>query len=88
MKTMQRAGNVFTTPFDDAILMLNASKSRYHSLNPVAARVWELLEKPMSQEALVDALVEEYEVTRQTCAEQVAVFLAALRERSLIVETG
>jgi hypothetical protein len=65
-------------------MMLNVRKGKYHSVNPVGARIWELLETPTSEAALVDRLTEEFEVTREVCGAEVHEFLAMLRDRALI----
>ena len=82
----RRSDEVMTAPLDDKLLMLSIQKGKYYNLNGAGPRIWELLEHPTSEEALVDALFAEYDVTREVCAEQVAAFLAALRERGLLAE--
>jgi hypothetical protein len=85
-ETIQRAGDVFSAALDDTLLMMSVERGQYFSLNPVATRIWELLEQPTTPAALVERLVGEYEVAPEECADQVAGFLAALRERGLLVD--
>jgi len=84
--TIKRGGDVFTAPLDDALLMMNVSTGTYYGLNGVAARIWELLEQPTTEAALIEQLLAEYDVDASACAEQVTAFLARLRERGLLVE--
>ena len=56
------------------------------SLNPVGRFLFELLSKERTEEELVTALTEEYEVDRQTAAADVKDFLDILRNNQLLAE--
>lgn len=81
---VRRSDNVFTAALEDTLLMMSVEKGVYHGLNSVGARIWELLEHPTTEAELVARLTEEYEVTPESCATQVAAFLVGLRERGLL----
>lgn len=83
-QNLQRAADVFAAPLEDDTLLLNVTTGRYHGLNPVAARIWDLLADPISEDQLIDRLLEEFEVTPEACRAEVAAFLASLRERGLL----
>lgn len=83
---IQRENNIFTAPLDDTLLMMSVERGVYHGLNGVGARIWELLAAPITEAALVDSLLAEYEVERETCVTQVAAFLTGLRERGLLAD--
>lgn len=53
-------------------------------LNATAATLFSLLEDDVESEALVEALVEKYEVTREVAERDVAAFLQALGEAKLL----
>lgn len=82
----RRNAEVFEAPLKDTFLLLNAATGLYHGLNPVAARIWELLADPVDETELVARLVEEFVVTPEACRREVDAFIAELRERGLIVE--
>lgn len=84
-QSLRRADDVFAASLDDTTLLLNAATGRYHGLNPVAARIWELLAEPTNQDELVARLVEEFEITPEACRDEVAAFLAGLRDRGLLI---
>lgn len=83
-KPIQRSSDAFAAPLDDTVLLLNAETGRYHGLNPVAARIWDLLAEPITQDALITRLLVEFEVSPEECGEQVSAFLADLRDRGLL----
>jgi PqqD family protein of HPr-rel-A system len=83
---LRRSGDVFAAPLEGTTLLLNATTGRYHGLNPVAARIWELLAEPSDEEQLVSQLLREFEVTPEDCRAEVAAFLTGLRDRGLLAE--
>ena len=56
------------------------------TLNAVGARIWGLIEAPMAVDAIVAHLVEEFDVTRQEAARDLAEFLDKLTAAGLIVD--
>jgi hypothetical protein len=50
----------------------------------VGARVWELLKQPTSVGALRDALLDEYEVDQDRCAQDLLALLRKMRDEGLI----
>jgi hypothetical protein len=87
-KKIQRAGDTPAAYIGDSLLMMSIEKGQYFSLNGVGARIWELLENPTTQPALVELLVGEYEVPRELCAAQVANFLGGLEQRGLLADVS
>lgn len=84
--TIRRTDDVLAAPLHDTLLMMSVTQGRYYGLQGVGGRIWELLEQPTTEAALVERLVAEYEVAPEVCAEQVAAFLQGLRERRLLVD--
>lgn len=70
---------------DEAVIAA-ISRGHYFGLNPVAARVWQLL--PGSVRELQRAIVAEYDVTPEQCESDLAVLLEQLREEGLIEVRG
>lgn len=83
-ENLHRANDVFAASLEDDTLLLNVTTGRYHGLNPVAARIWELLADPISEDRLIAQLLEEFEVTPEACRTEVTAFLASLRDRGLL----
>jgi hypothetical protein len=68
----------------DQGVILNINANRYHSLNTVGARIWELLETPQTAGELCSHLLEEFEVDAATCQAVVLEFASHLLERGII----
>lgn len=80
-----RGADHVETRVGEQTMMMSIAKGKYYALEASAQRIWDLLETPRSVAALVDALLAEYDVSRETCVAQVQRFLADLRENGLIV---
>ena len=50
------------------------------TLNDTGRFLWEYLQKDTDEDALVEALLGEYEVTREAAVEAVSAFVARLKE--------
>ena len=59
-----REGNASCELAGEAVI-LNLESGKYHGLNPVGSRVWELVQEPRAIAELRDQLLTEYEVTHE-----------------------
>lgn len=71
-------------PLGDEAAILNLKNSVYYGMNPVGARVWELLKQPKSVGELRDLLLHEYEVDQERCEDDLLALLQKMREEGLI----
>lgn len=69
---------------DGEIVMMSIENSEYYGLDPVASRIWELLEQPATIEQLVEKLQDEYEVDYETCLKDVIAFADELLEKKIL----
>ena len=70
-----RRDTVVFTDLEDTVIMLDTDEGQYYELDPVATRIWHLLEAEPTVDALVQALTREYDVDPDTCRSQVTPFL-------------
>jgi hypothetical protein len=68
----------------DETIVLNTETGVYHGLNPVGARVWSLLLKPVRVERICAAITGEFAVAHDDCLRDVLALLQALSEQRLI----
>jgi hypothetical protein len=64
----------------------NYAPNQIMSLNETGVFLWNLMEKQVSKQELIDALCKEYEVTPDVASSDVEAFLIQLREKGLIEE--
>jgi hypothetical protein len=64
--------------------ILNLKTAIYYGLDPVGARVWDLLRTPRTLAEIRDAIVAEYEVDSETCERDLRDLLEKLAAERLI----
>lgn len=71
-------------PLDDEAAILNLKNSVYCGMNPVGARVWDLLQQPRSVAELRDVVLDEFEVEADRCERDLFDLLEKMRAQGLI----
>ena len=68
----------------DETVVLQLSQGDYYGLDSVGSRVWELLQKPIPVSDLCQALLDEFEVSREQCERDLLGFLDELAQHDMI----
>ena len=71
-------------PLGEESAILNLKNTVYYGLNPVGARVWNLLQQARSVGELRDALLDEYDVEAERCERDLLELLEKMRVEGLI----
>ena len=71
----------------DELVMMDLDQGKYFSLNPVATRIWDLLEKPLTADELCMVLIDEYDVEPERCRIEVEEHLAEMVRMGLILRS-
>jgi hypothetical protein len=66
------------------MVLLDYDRGIYYGLNPVGARVWQLLSEGSSVEQVIERLTDEYDVTRAALEADVAALLRDLQAKELV----
>ena len=61
------ADNVVSCDLDGEAAILNIKDGVYYSLDPVGAKIWNLIQKPMSLNDVVEMILDEYDVDKDQC---------------------
>lgn len=61
--TLTLSADVLTQQVGEELVILDLGGEAYFGLDPVGARIWRLMEQGLSLGAIVDTLLDEYEVT-------------------------
>ena len=64
--------------------ILDLKNGVYYGLDPVGARVWELIQEPTEVSCIISQLLDEYDVNEQECSQDVVALLSELLQRELI----
>lgn len=69
----------------DELVMMDIEQGKYFSLNPVATRIWDLLETPMAFDELCMVLIDEYDVEPERCRLEVSEHLKEMVRMGLVL---
>lgn len=83
---LSRRSGLMTADMNGSAVMMDIMTGKYYNLGEVGGRIWELLEEPMSLNALVEKLTAEFDVSAEQCRADILPFLSTLLERGLLVE--
>lgn len=83
--TIVKSEGVLSRVLDGEAVLLDTEGGAYFGLNAVGTRAWELIgAQGTTRRALVDALLSEFDVTRDVLARDVDDLLAGLEQRKLV----
>ncbi|WP_034765885.1 lasso peptide biosynthesis PqqD family chaperone [Rossellomorea vietnamensis] len=80
----QVEGNIVSDMGGEKV-MLSISNGKYYNLGEIGGVIWDAIEKPLPIEELIDNLLNEYQVDRETCEQQVLSFLEMLLKEEIIL---
>lgn len=84
---ISRRNDIVSADMDGEIVMMNAETGQYYNLGQIGGAIWNLIEKPLTIEALITQLTTTYNVSRIQCETEVLSFLNDLQEQGLLIKT-
>ena len=69
---------------DGEVVILNLKDSVYYGLNEVGGRIWEIIREPIAVGEVVDVLLDEYDVDREQCTQEVVDLVTDLVDKKLV----
>ena len=81
---VSRREDIDTTDLNGDIVMMDLEKGKYFSLNSVGSRIWEEIQSPVKISEVVNILLSEYDVDRETCEKSVMEFIEGLDNAGLL----
>jgi hypothetical protein len=81
---VRRNTAALTAEIDGEAVALDVARGVCYGMDPVAARIWGLLESPSTIAAVCDSLTALYEVDGETCRREVLDLLEDLKAADLI----
>lgn len=79
-----RISGIPSVDLEGETVLLSIERQSYFGLKTVARRIWELLQEPMTPTELCTRLRCEFDVSENTCRNEVAAFLARLEAEKLV----
>lgn len=87
MKKYIRNSKTISGRLHDELVMMDLNQGKYFSLNPVATRIWDLLEKPLDLDELCACLIDEYEVEAEKCLAETEELLTEMVKFGLVLRS-
>ena len=84
MKIISVSSDVLEQELAGETVLLDLASESYFGLDAVGTRVWQLLQSGADHSELIDTLLEEYEVERDTLEKDITDLLQRLAEAGLI----
>ncbi len=84
---ISRNGGLIEAEVDGELVALHAERGKCFGFNRSATRIWRLAERPISLDALCDALMAEYSVDRARCEAEVTEVVRDLEREGLLSVT-
>ena len=81
---MKPRDSVIAKMVGSEMVLLDYDRGIYYGLNPIGARVWQLLAEGQEIEAIIDLLTEEYDATRKTLENDLTALLRDLEAKELV----
>jgi len=75
---------VVSCDLEDEAAILDLKEGIYYGLDPVGARIWKLLQKPVKVNEILETLLEEYEVGREECRGDLMELLEEMKDNGLV----
>lgn len=79
-----RSSELVSSDIDGEVVMMSIENGKYYGLDQVGSRIWEVLEKPLPISELIEQLLIEFEVERETCEKDVMYFLQKLDDDNML----
>lgn len=79
--------NFLSNPVGDEVIILNMETGDYLGLNTVGSSIWDQLSTPQSVNQIIDKLMIEFDVDRETCLAQTLEYLEKINIHGLL-KTG
>ena len=82
--TIAQTKELVSSDLDGETVLLSIETGKYYNMDPIGSRIWELIEEPLSVSKLCDILLNEFEVERKQCEQEVVAFLNKLAGDRLV----
>lgn len=80
---MQDSNNIVSDMGGEKVI-LSIENGKYYNLGVMGSQIWDLIKQPATVSNVVEALLQEFDVAREVCEEQVLSFLSHLLEERLV----
>lgn len=81
---LRRSEAVISVVVDGEAVLLDCRQGTYFGFDAIGTKIWNILSQPTTTSAVVDKLLQEYDVDEQTCLGDTVRFLESLMRKNLV----
>jgi len=81
---IMRKNQYLTSDMDGERVMMSIESGKYYNLGGIGGRVWDMMETPIVIRQIIEHLLQEYEVDREICEQQVIRFLQQMKAEGMV----
>lgn len=81
---IQRSTNQIACDMGGEVVVLDLKSGIYYGMDAVGARVWSLIEQPVSLLAIRDAIMSEYDIDAESCERDILAFVNRMQSVGLV----
>ena len=78
------ADEVVSCDLDGEAAILNIKDEIYYGLDPVGAKIWNLIQNPISINDIMKIIIEEYDVDKEQCKNDIFELVKELSDNGLV----
>lgn len=82
--TFVRNPDLFAADMDGDLVMMSIENGEYYGVGGIGPRVWELLEQPVTVEAITAVICNQFDVDADRCRPDIAAFVRQLLDAGLV----
>jgi hypothetical protein len=83
---LKPSAEVLSSRIDNEVVLMSSEAGFYYTLDTIGSCIWDMIsENPVTLEEIVDRLIDEYEIDRKACMEDVRAFIDDMVSRKLIL---
>ncbi len=87
-EAITKSGDVLFQDLDGETILLHLEAERYYGLDDVGTRIWQLIVEHGNTEAVVQAMLAEFDVEEAVLRADLAEFVAKLRAARLLADSA
>ncbi len=85
---ISRNPELVSSQIDSERVMMNIQTGEYFGLDAVGNRIWELIEKPIQINKLIEILLDEFDVPKNQCETDTLEFIKQLSDKQLVIHSN
>ncbi|MCX0404341.1 lasso peptide biosynthesis PqqD family chaperone [Clostridium perfringens] len=76
--------DVDVTELNKEKIMMDLDKGKYFMLNETGSAIWDTINEPKSVSEIIESIIKEYDIDRETCESTVLEYLEKLRHEEIV----